>query len=102
MDAADYHRLAAELGAPDEERDHELACAEWDLTHRPERVVGDNPYETAARALTAARAPREPLAEVHFTHHHWTPSVSAGIPFEPTPADKFMQWYERAAEAGKS
>ncbi len=74
MDAADYHRLATELGAPAEERDHELACAHWDLKHQPETVHGRDAYAIAADALTAARARPQPyLPPVEFTREAWTP-----------------------------
>jgi hypothetical protein len=84
MDAADYHRLAAEIGAPDEERDHELANARWDLTHRPETAHGRVAHQIAADALTAARAlPERPeLPTVKFaraTTPAWTPGQALAL-----------------------
>lgn len=77
MDAADYHRLADQLGACPEERDHELANAHWDLQHQPASVHGRDAYTIAADALTAARAMLERhLEPVEFTateHPAWTP-----------------------------
>lgn len=78
MDAAEYHRLAAELDVPDEERDHELACARWDAQHLPETIHGRDVHQHAADALTASRAQpvRPPLKPVEFRrteHPCWTP-----------------------------
>jgi hypothetical protein len=84
MDAADYHRLAAELGAPDEERDHELANARWDLEHWPETAHGRDAHQIAADVITAARAlPERPeLPAVTFaraTTPAWTPGQAFAL-----------------------
>lgn len=77
MDAAGYHRLADQYGAPAEERDYELACAHWDLQHQPETVHGRDAYAIAADALTASRArPVRHLEPVEFAATKdpaWTP-----------------------------
>lgn len=77
MDSAQYRVIADQLGACAEERDHALACARWDLQHRPHEVHGSDPYAYAARLLTAARAlPERHLEPVEFERTKdpaWTP-----------------------------
>lgn len=83
MDAADYHRLADQYGACDEERDHELANARWDLRHQPETVHGRDAYRIAADALTASRAqPERHLEPVQFAptkEPAWTPGQALAL-----------------------
>jgi hypothetical protein len=83
MDAATYHRLAAQYGACDEERDHELACARSDLQHRPETVHGRDAHQIAADALTASRAlPQRHLQPVQFAPTNepaWTPGQALAV-----------------------
>ncbi len=105
MDAADYHRIANQLGVCDTERDHVLASAHWDLTHRPEQVHGDDPYEYAARLLTAFRAlPVRHQAEVHFPYPAWTPGGIVRSGWPPRVDEHLKWWMRRRAEleaAGK-
>lgn len=95
MDATDYRRLADQLGACTEERDHALACAHSDLTRRPHEVNGSDPYAYAARLLTAARAlPERHLPDVTFAHHAWKPGDIVPAHWGETKADRFMQEWE--------
>lgn len=83
MDAADYHHLADRYGACAEERDYELACARWDLQHRPETVHGRDEHAIAADALTASRAqPERHLEPVEFAptkEPAWTPGQALTV-----------------------
>lgn len=89
MDAAEYQRIADQLGACDVERDHELACARSDGY--------SDPYEAAAAALTAARAlPERHLEPVRFAHHAWGPGDVVPDHWGTTKADEWMSWYEQA------
>lgn len=97
MDAAEYQRHADQLGAGPEETTHALAGARWDIAHQPERGTDDDPYAAAAQALAASRIPRQAeLAEISFQCHSWTPGGLTPALYGPTPADRFMQWYEQA------
>jgi hypothetical protein len=99
MDAAEFHQIAAHLGACEAEQLHELACARYDLRRLPETVHGRDEFAIAADALTAARAlpARPPLPEVTFAHHAWTPGHLVPAHWPPTPADEFMKWLRLAA-----
>lgn len=102
MDAAEYRRIADQLGAGPVETAHELACARWDLLHRPDRVRGSDPYEAAAQALTAARArPERHQPAVEFAHHAWTPGDLVPAHWGPTRADEWMAEWERLTAAGR-
>ena len=98
MDAAKYRRIADQLGAGPVETAHELACARWDVTHRPDRAHGRDPYAMAADALTAARArPVRHLEERRFAHYAWAPGHMVPDAWGgQTPADEWMQWWEQA------